>query len=35
MSFGLAHVFLTLPSSAENASDAITFSDGIDAIYFR
>ena len=35
MSFGLSHVFLTLRCSAQGASDAIAFSDGIDAIYFR
>ena len=35
MSFGLSHVFLTLRCSAQGASDAIAFSDGIDVIYFR
>ncbi len=35
MSFGLSHLLLTLPGSAQGASDAIAFSDGIDAIYFR
>jgi hypothetical protein len=35
MSFGLSHVFLTLRCSAQGASDAIAFSDRIDAIYFR
>jgi hypothetical protein len=35
MSFGLSHVLLTLPGSAQGASDAFTFSDGIDAIYLR
>jgi hypothetical protein len=33
-SFGLSHVFLTAPYSAQDASDAITFSDGMDPIYF-
>jgi hypothetical protein len=35
MSFGPSHVFLTLRCSAQGASEAISFSDGIDAIYFR
>jgi hypothetical protein len=34
MSFGLSHLFLTSPYSAQDASDAITFSDGMDPIYF-
>ena len=35
MSFGLSHVFLASPYSAQDANDAITFSDGMDPIYFR
>jgi len=34
-SFGLSRVFLTLRCSAQGASDATAFGDGIDAIYFR
>lgn len=35
ISFGLSHVLLALRCTAQGASDAIAFSDGIDAVCFR